>query len=119
MRAALIDDNLLMSSQIEAKLKQLGLEPVLIGSPAGAVDKLAAEPPVVALVNLSADRLQPLEIVRAIKADARLAAVPVVGFTGHTEQARIETGRAAGCDRVVANSAVTGDLGTVLKAWLP
>jgi CheY-like chemotaxis protein len=117
--AALIDDNLLFSSQISAKLAQLGVTPVVLGSPAGAVERLAAEPPVVILVNLSSDRLGPLELVRAIKAEPRLAGTPVVGYTGHTEQARIEAGRQAGCDRVVANSAITGDLRALLERWLP
>ena len=119
MRITLIDDNLMTSSQVSAKLSQLGFAPEVISSAAGAVEHLAAEPPAVVLVNLTADRLQPLEIVRAIKAEPRLAELPVIGFTGHTEAARIEAGRAAGCDRVVANSAVTGDLRAVLSRWLP
>lgn len=119
MRITLIDDNLMTSSQISAKLAQLGLTPEVIGSAGGAVERLAAEPPAVVLVNLTSDRLQPLELVRALKAEPRLAAVPVIGFTGHTETARIEAGRMAGCDRVVANSAVTGDLRAVLSRWLP
>jgi CheY-like chemotaxis protein len=119
MRIALIDDNLMTSSQISAKLAQLGLTPVVIGSAAGAVERLASEPPAVVLVNLTADRLQPLELVRALKAEPRLSEVAVIGFTGHTETARIEAGREVGCDRVVANSAVTGDLRAVLARWLP
>jgi CheY-like chemotaxis protein len=119
MRAALIDDNLMTSSSISAKLSQLGLTPVVFGSAGGTVERLAEEPPVVVLVNLTADRLQPLDLIRAIKAEPRLASVPVIGFTGHTETARIEAGRASGCDRVVANSAVTGDLQAVLARWLP
>jgi CheY-like chemotaxis protein len=118
-RAALIDDNLLFSSQITAGLARLGLAAEVIGSPAGAVERLAAAPPVVILVNLSSDRLRPLEVVRAIKTEPRLAGVPVVGFTGHTEQERITAAREAGCDRVAANSAVTGDLGSVLGRLLP
>lgn len=118
-RVALIDDNLLFSSQIGAGLAQLGLPADVIGSPGGAVERLAAAPPAVILVNLSSDRLRPLELVRAIKEEPRLAGVPVIGFTGHTEQARIEAGRAAGCDRVVANSAVSGDLRAVLARVLP
>jgi CheY-like chemotaxis protein len=118
-RAALIDDNLLFSGQISAGLTRLGLTPEVIGSPDGAVERLAASPPVIILVNLSTDRLRPLEIVRAVKADPGLAAVPVIGFTGHTEEARIQAGRAAGCDRVVANSAITGDLPGVLARFLP
>ena len=119
MTAVLIDDNLLFTSQVSAGLARLGLAAEVIGSPGGVVERLAAAPPAVVLVNLSSDRLRPLELVRALKADPRLAAVPVIGFTGHTEQARIEAGREAGCDRVVANSAVTGDLGAVLARVLP
>lgn len=117
-RAALIDDNLLFTSQISAGLAKLGLAAEVIGSPHGAVERLAAAPPAIILVNLSSDRLRPLELVRALKAEPRLAGVPVVGFTGHTEQARIQAARAAGCDRVAANSAVTGDLKAVLGPLL-
>ncbi len=118
-KVAILDDNLMFTSQIGARLTQLGLAPEVIGSPAGVVERLAASPPVVALVNLAADRLQPLDLVRALKAEPRLAGMPVIGYTGHTEQARIEAGRHAGCDRVVANSAITGDLRAVLHRWLP
>ena len=118
-RAALIDDNLLFTSQISAGLAKLGLAAEVIGSPNGAVERLAAAPPTVILVNLSSDRLQPLDLVRAVKAEPRLAGVPVIGFTGHTEQARIQAAREAGCDRIAANSAMTGDLRAVLSQVLP
>lgn len=117
-RAALIDDNLLFTGQISAGLAKLGLAAEVIGSSAGAVERLAAAAPAVILVNLSSDRLRPLELVRAMKAEPRLAEVPVIGFTGHTEQARIQAAREAGCDRVAANSAVTGDLRAVLGTLL-
>jgi CheY-like chemotaxis protein len=117
-RAALIDDNLLFSSQISAGLTQLGLAPEVISSPGGVVERLVASPPAVVLVNLSSDRLRPLEQIRALKAEPRLAGVPIVGFAGHTEQARIDAGREAGCDRVVANSTITGDLRAVLGRLL-
>jgi CheY-like chemotaxis protein len=113
-RAALIDDNLLFTSQISAGLAKLGLAAEVISRPDGAVERIAAAAPVVILVNLSSDRLRPLELVRAIKAEPRLERVPLVGFTGHTEQERITAARKAGCDHVAANSAVTGDLGSVL-----
>ena len=51
MTAALIDDNLLFSSQISAALARLGLAAEVIGSPGGVVERLAEAPPVVVLVN--------------------------------------------------------------------
>jgi CheY-like chemotaxis protein len=116
---AILDDNLLMSSRISALAGQLGLTAAVIGSAAGAVERLAAAAPAVILINLSADRLRPLDLISALRAEPRLSGVPLLGYTGHTEQARIEAGRQAGCDRVVANSAVTGELRAVLERWLP
>jgi CheY-like chemotaxis protein len=117
-RAALIDDNLMFTGPIAAGLLKLGLGVETISSLGGVVERLAAAPPAVIWINLSSDRLQPLEVVRAVKAEPRLSGVPVVGYTGHTEQARIAAAREAGCDRVAANSAVTGDLRGVLSQVL-
>lgn len=117
-RAALIDDNLMFTGPIAAGLARLGLTAEVIGSSGGLVGRLAAGPPAVILINLSSDRLQPLELIRGIKAEPQLSGVPVVGYTGHTEQARIGAAREAGCDRVAANSAVTGDLRGVLSQVL-
>jgi CheY-like chemotaxis protein len=117
-RAALIDDNLMFTGPIAAGLAKLGLTADVIGSPSGVVERLAAAPPAVILVSLSADRLRPLDLIRAVKAEPRLSGVPVIGYTGHTEQARITAAREAGCDRVAANSAVTGDLRGVLSQVL-
>ena len=117
-RAALIDDNLMFTGPIAAGLSKLGLTTEMIGSASGVVERLATAPPAVIMVNLSSDRLQPLEMIRAVKAEPRLSGVPVVGYTGHTEQARITAAREAGCDRVAANSAVTGDLRGVLSQVL-
>ncbi len=118
-RAALIDDNLMFTGPVSAGLAKLGLTAEVIGSPNGVVERLAAAPPVLILVNLSSDRLRPLELVRAVKAEPRLAGVPVIGYTGHTEKERIEAALEAGCDRVAANSAVTGHLRAVLGQVLP
>jgi CheY-like chemotaxis protein len=116
--AALIDDNLMFTGTVAAGLSRLGLVAEVIGSPSGVVERLAASPPAVILINLSSDRLQPLELIRSIKAEQLLAGVPVIGYTGHTEQARIAAAREAGCDRVAANSAITGDLRAVLSQVL-
>jgi CheY-like chemotaxis protein len=118
-RAARIDDNRMFSGPLAARLGRVGLAAEVFGSPGGVVERLAAAPPALILVNLSSDRLQPLEVIRAVKADPRLFGIPVVGYTGHTEQARITAAREAGCDRVAANSAVTGDLRGVLSQVLP
>jgi CheY-like chemotaxis protein len=116
---AVIDDNLLFSSGLVAGLKRLGYTPLLLSDARDAVARSAAARPRVVLVNLSPLAWDPGALIRALKAEPTLAGVPVVGFAGHMEVARIEAGRAAGCDHVVANSAISGDLAGILRHVLP
>jgi CheY-like chemotaxis protein len=83
-----------------------------------AAERAAAARPVALLINLGSRRWDTSALIRSLKADPALTRVPLVGYTGHTEVDRIEAGRAAGCDLVVANSAVSGDLATVLRRAL-
>ena len=118
--AALIDDNLLFSSQISAKLAQLGLAPVVLGSADGAVGAAGREPPVVILVNLASDRLGPLDLVRAIKAQSVRLEERRCWATPGTRSRR-------GSRRVARRAAtewwrtppITGDLRALLARWLP
>jgi CheY-like chemotaxis protein len=113
-----IDDNLLFSSSLTAGLKRLGYTPLLLDDARTAPERAASARPAGILVNLGSLRWDGVALVRALKAEPALASVPVVGFTGHTEVARIEAARAAGCDHVVANSAISGDLASVLRRAL-
>jgi CheY-like chemotaxis protein len=113
-----IDDNLLFSSSVTAGLKRLGYAPLLLDDARTAAERAASARPAALLVNLGSLRWDGTDLVRSLKAEPALAGVPVIGFTGHTEVARIEAARAAGCDHVVANSAIAGDLASVLHRAL-
>jgi CheY-like chemotaxis protein len=114
-----LDDNLLFSSGLVAVLKRLGYTARVIDREGGAVSRVAAARPVIILVNLASRGWDGVALVRQLRATSDLAGVPIVGFTGHTEVAQIEAARAAGCNRVVANSAISSDLGSVLRSVLP
>jgi CheY-like chemotaxis protein len=113
-----LDDNLLFSASLTAGLKRLGYEPLLLSDEKGAAGRAAAARPIAVLINLASLRWDSNALVRSIKADPALSHVPLVGYTGHTEVDRIDAGRAAGCDLIVANSAVSSDLAAVLRRAL-
>jgi CheY-like chemotaxis protein len=110
-----LDDNLLFSASLTAGLKRLGYEPLLLTDEKGAAQRAADARPVAILINLGSRRWDSSALVRSLKAEPTLSSVPLVGYSGHTEVDRIAAGRAAGCDFVVANSAVSGDLASVLR----
>jgi CheY-like chemotaxis protein len=114
----LLDDNLLSSSGLVSGLKRLGYTPRLLSEANDAVARAAGAAPAVVLVNLAARAWDSDALVRALKDEAALAGVPVVGFCGHLEVDRIHAARSSGCDLVVANSAIASDLAGVLRQAL-
>lgn len=116
----LIADDLLFPSRIREAAKPLGLELRVAATEATArsVFASASPPPRAVLVNLNARRLDPIALIRALKADPATASVPLLAFAGHVETAKHEAARAAGADMVAANSSVSLHLGKLLDRLL-
>jgi CheY-like chemotaxis protein len=110
-----LDDNLLFSAGLMTALKRLGLGVAIVDAPARALPRARELQPVAILINLAARALDSPTRVRELKAEPTLSAVPVLGYCGHMETVLIAAGRAAGCDIVVANSAISGSLDDVLR----
>jgi len=79
------------------------------------LDACRSEPPTIAIVDLDDDRLQPLDAVRALRAEPGMAALPVIGFVSHVNGARAQEAQQAGCTRVLARSAFVMELPALLR----
>lgn len=93
-------------------VRAAGGEPITIRGADGAFAALAAEnpyPPALVVVDLAA-RIDPNEVISA----AAAGDIPVFAFGPHLGTAAIMEARAAGAEKVVANSA----LDRALPAWL-
>ncbi len=114
MLLAAVDD-LMFSSRISTTAKAVGT-PVQFARSHDAVLAAARGTPAPALIvlDLNSVKLQPLQVIAALKADATLAAIPVIGFVSHVDTATIEAARDAGIDRVMARSAFVQQLGELL-----
>jgi CheY-like chemotaxis protein len=116
----LIEDDLFFSSTLLSAVRRLGLEAILVDSRTQVLERVRTAAPAAILINLASRSLGSLDRIRELKADAGLRAVPVVGYCGHLETDLIAAGRSAGCDVVVANSAITSNLSDVLcRAGVP
>lgn len=80
---------------------------------AQALERCAATPPVRVLLDLHAGGA--LELLRALKADARTARIPVVGFYSHVETALRREALAAGVDEALPRSAFVTRLPALLS----
>ena len=104
--------DLLFSVSVANAIRAAGGEPLTIRGADGAFAALAAEnpyPPALVVVDLSA-RIDPNEVISA----AAASNIPVFAFGPHLDAAAIMAARAAGAEKVVANSA----LARALPAWL-
>lgn len=113
-RVLLLDNDLFFVAKISATLRHAGYEVRTARDVAAFVRLLAEIHPAIALVNTAARGLD----WRAAIALARGAYTPVIAFGSHVDIATQEAARAAGADRVIANSKLTGDLPAIVARTL-
>ena len=111
--AAVVDD-LFFAAKIEAVARQIGANLALVGNWSELTVKLEKQAPDLIIVDLNSNSA-PIEVVSRLKADPRLAHVPVVGFFSHVQVELERTARQAGCDRILARSAFTLKLPAILR----
>lgn len=111
---ALVDD-LLFLSRIRESARGSGLK---VQPVRGAEEALASARQGASLVLVDADssRLPWRDAVSALRADAALAAVPVVAFLSHVRADRAEAAREVGCTRVLARGAFVQALPDIVAA---
>jgi PleD family two-component response regulator len=107
-------DDLLFSSKVRATAKQLGVELAFARTPDDILAQARAHPPSLVIFDLNCAKTDPLATIAALKADARLGAVPVIAFVSHVQTDLIAAARAAGADEVMARSAFAADLPRIL-----
>jgi PleD family two-component response regulator len=115
MIIALVDD-LLVCSRIRAAAREAGAPLRFARSPEAFRQAVAAGPPSLVILDLDADRLEPLEAVATLKADPATMTVRTVGFVSHVRADRVAAARAAGVGEVLARSAFAANLPAILEA---
>jgi PleD family two-component response regulator len=113
MILAILDD-LMFTSKIRTTASQLGVAVAFARSADAALAEMRKSPPSLVILDLNNPRTDPLGIVSAMKADATLASIPTVGYASHVQIDVINAARQAGVGDVMARSAFTQQLATIL-----
>lgn len=105
-KVLVLEDDLMFSVRIEKTLRHLGYDPSIFTHSADAVAFAEQNTLHLALVNFSSEQQAPGEVVKRIK--ARPDPPPVLGYCSHVSMPQIRpNAMAAGCNLLVANSALT------------
>ena len=107
-------DDLLFSVKISTVAKALGVEVFFERSPEMVLQRAREKQPSLIIFDLNSLKLRPLEQIVAIKADSVLQTVPTLGYVSHVQTETIAAARRAGVDEVLARSAFSEQLGTIL-----
>src|ERR1700687_6112370 len=107
-------DDLMFSSKISTTARQLGIELSFARSPDDVLRQARAKKPTLLIFDLNARTLDPIGTIAALKGDAELASIPILGFVSHVDSEVIASARAAGIDEVLARSAFTARLAEIL-----
>ena len=112
MVVALVAD-LFFGARIRETAKQLGIPCELVRDPALLVERAAGARLIIADMSLRTG--DPAAAVRALKADPRTAAIPVVGYLFDAQDELIRTAREAGCDKVLSRGGLTQKLPELIQ----
>lgn len=113
MVVAAVDD-LLFASKLRTAARQLDVALVFARTPDDILAAVREHAPQLLILDLNGTRMAPLETLRAVKGDAALSQVPVVGYVSHVDVDLVAAAHAAGADRVMARSQFVAQLPDLL-----
>lgn len=111
-RVLAVVPDLFFAAKIEAVARAAGAD-LAFAAPGAAVERCAAAPPDLLLLDLHAGPDVPA-LVRALKAHPATRSVPLLGFFSHVDVAVRDAALAAGIDRALPRSAFVARLPELL-----
>lgn len=113
-RVVIAVENLMFRGRIQAAAEASDVEATFPRTPKKFLEKAAESPPDLFILDLNADRFEPLTLLERLKSDEATRHVPVVGFLSHVQKDLAVAARNLGCDRIMARSAFVKDLPKVM-----
>jgi CheY-like chemotaxis protein len=109
-------DDLIFSIKISTAAKQLGVDVYFERMRDRVLPTVREKQPSLVIFDLNSSRLEPMAVIAAMKADPQLSGVKILGYVSHADSDAIAAARKAGIDQVLARSAFTAQLGTILES---
>ena len=107
-------DDLLFSIKISTAAKGLGADVYFERAAHMVLPRIREKRPSLVIFDLNSNRLEPMQRIAEMKADAELRDVRTLGYVSHVDSATIAAARAAGIDDVLARSAFSARLAEIL-----
>jgi PleD family two-component response regulator len=114
-RVLIAVDDLFFASKIRAAAESLGVEFDKARTVESVLDKARANRPSLIFADLHSERCDAVALAQALKADADLRDVPLVGFFSHVQTELRDRALAAGFDQALPRSVFTQRLARLIE----
>jgi PleD family two-component response regulator len=111
---AVVDD-LLFTVKISDAAKRAGLDAEFVKSEKDVMEKAALENPLLIILDLNNNSVQPLELIAKLKSDGDLRHISLIGYLSHVQGELKQKAQEAGANIVMARSAFSQNLPQILK----
>jgi PleD family two-component response regulator len=111
---AVVDD-LLFTVKINDAAKRIGLDVEFLKSEKDVLDKALQEKPLLVILDLNANSVQPVSVIEKLKGSAELKGISIIGFVSHVQGELKQKAQDAGANMVMARSAFSQNLQQILR----
>jgi len=105
---AVVED-LFFTVKINESAKRAGLPIAFVKSQRDVLDQ-AAEHPSLIILDLNFASIDPVDLIRQVKADPALSKIQLIAYVSHVQGDLKQQAQEAGCDMVLARSAFSQNL---------
>ena len=111
---AVVDD-LLFTVKIGDAAKRTGLDVDFVKSARDVLDKAKQDKPLLIILDLNFNAVEPLELISTLKGDGDLKQISLIGYLSHVQGELKQQAQDAGANIVMARSAFSQNLQQILK----
>ncbi len=108
-------EDLFFTVKISDAAKRAGLNVEFIKNDKELLDKAKEQKPALIIFDLNFNAMQPLKIIPKLKGSAELKSISLIGYLSHVQGELKIKAQEAGCDMVMARSALSQNLPQILK----
>ena len=108
-------EDLFFRVKISDAAKRSGLDVEFVKAEQDALAAAQADTPLLIILDLNCNGVNPLKLVGKLKGDSGLKQVSVIAFLSHIQGELKQKAHEAGCDMVLARSAFSQNLPQILK----
>lgn len=108
-------EDLLFTVKISDAAKRAGLDVEFVKSERDVLDKAEHEKPLLVILDLNFNSVQPLRLISKIKNNGDMKQISVIGYLSHVQGELKQQAQEAGANIVMARSAFSQNLQQILK----